>query len=85
MTKPAPDMNLKNGLIRWARKNEKKPVDFALEMNYAYATAWGLIRGKMPFTQEAFGRFTIVYGVDSAADLLALAELPVDDKGDSKC
>ncbi|MBI2757210.1 MAG: hypothetical protein HYX49_00865 [Chloroflexi bacterium] len=78
-------VNLKLGLSRWTRKNKISPAEFAARMNYAYATAWGLIRGKRPFTQEAFGRFTIVYGVDSAADLLALAELPIDDKGDSKC
>jgi hypothetical protein len=45
-------------------------------MNYAYATAWDLIRGKRQFTQEAFGRFAIAYGTDDAAELLSLAELP---------
>ena len=51
-------------------------------MSYAYATAWDLIRGKRPFTQEAFGRFALAYGTDAAAELLALAELPRDAVGD---
>lgn len=53
------------------------PAAFAGRMNYAYATAWNLIRGKRQFTQEAFGRFAIVYGTDAAAELLSLAEIPM--------
>lgn len=66
---------LKQGLIRWSRKYEVTPAAFAGRMNYAYATAWDLIRGKRQFTQEAFGRFAIAYGTDAAAELLALAEM----------
>jgi hypothetical protein len=69
---------LKRGLTRWAQKHEITPVGFAAKMNYAYATAWDLVRGKRPFTQEAFGRFALAYGTDAAAELLALAELPTD-------
>jgi hypothetical protein len=67
---------LKQGLIRWSRKYEVTPAAFAGKMNYAYATAWDLIRGKRQFTQEAFGRFAIAYGTDAAAELLALADMP---------
>lgn len=73
---------LKYGLIRWAQRHEVTPVAFAEKMSYAYATAWDLIRGKRPFTQEAFGRFALAYGTDAAAELLALAELPKDAVGD---
>lgn len=69
-------IKLKQGLTRWSRKYEVTPVAFAARMNYAYATAWDLIRGKRQFTQEAFGRFAIAYGTDAAAELLSLAELP---------
>ncbi|MBI5294588.1 MAG: hypothetical protein HY869_03865 [Chloroflexi bacterium] len=71
---------LKRGLILWAQKHGVTPAVFAEKMDYAYATAWDLIRGKRQFTQEAFGRFAIAYGTDAAAELLALAEISVDVK-----
>ena len=82
MPKQISNTNLKSGLIRWAQKYEITPTGFAEKMSYAYATAWDLIRGKRPFTQEAFGRFALAYGTDAAAELLALAELPKDAVGD---
>jgi len=69
------EMKLKNGMVLWAAENEVKPVDFALKLKYAYAHAWDLLRGKRPFTQEAFGRFSIAYGTDAAARVLDLAKI----------
>lgn len=77
-------IKLKRGLTRWARKHGITPVAFAGKVNYAYATAWVLIRGKRPFTQEAFGRFAIAYGTDAAAELLALAGLTKEAVGDGE-
>lgn len=70
------NINLKPGLIQWSRKHGVTPAVFAGKMNYAYATAWDLLRGKRHFTQEAFGRFAIAYGTDAAAELLKLAGVP---------
>lgn len=77
-------IRLKQGLIRWSQKYGVTPAAFARRMKYAYATAWDLIRGKRQFTQEAFGRFAIAYGTDAAAELLALAEIPVNAEGESE-
>lgn len=77
-------IKLKQGLIRWSRKYGVTPAAFAGKMNYAYATAWDLIRGKRQFTQEAFGRFAIAYGTDAAAELLVLADIPMDSDGEGK-
>jgi|GEM_PF-1727804 len=77
-------INLKAGLTRWSQKHAVTPAAFAARMNYAYATAWDLIRGKRQFTQEAFGRFAIAYGTDAAAELLALAEIPADLEGEGE-
>jgi hypothetical protein len=77
-------INLKAGLTRWSQKHAVTPAAFAGKMNYAYATAWDLIRGKRQFTQEAFGRFAIAYGTDAAAELLALAEIPADSEGEGE-
>lgn len=70
------ESKLKSGLVLWATEHDVKPVHFAEKMNYAYATAWDLLRGKRPFTPEAFGRFAIAYGTAAAAELMKLAELP---------
>ena len=50
-------------------------------MKYACATAWDPIRGKRLFTQQAFGRFALAYGTEAAAELLSLAEPPLDAEG----
>ena len=76
------NINLKRGLVRWSQKYGVTPAAFAGKMNYAYATAWDLIRGKRQFTQEAFGRFAIAYGTDAAAELLALADIPMNSEGE---
>ena len=68
---------LKQGLTRWSQKHGVTPAAFTGRMNYAYATARDLIRGKRQFTQEAFGRFAIAYGTDAVAELLSLAEMPM--------
>ncbi len=78
------NINLKAGLIRWSQKYGVTPAAFAGKMNYAYATAWDLIRGKRQFTQEAFGRFAIAYGTDAAAELLVLADMPMNSDGEGK-
>lgn len=70
------ESKLKSGLVLWTSSHDIKPVAFAEKMGYAYATAWDLLRGKRPFTPEAFGRFSIAYGTAAAAELLKLAEIP---------
>jgi len=75
---------LKQGLIQWSRKHGVTPAVFAGKMNYAYATAWDLLRGKRYFTQEAFGRFAIAYGTDAAAELLKLAGVPGNSEEEGK-
>jgi hypothetical protein len=70
------ESKLKSGLVLWADAHDIKPVTFAKTMQYAYATAWDLLRGKRPFTPEAFGRFVIAYGTKAAAELMELAKLP---------
>ena len=70
------ESKLKSGLVLWASAHEVKPVDFADKMGYAYATAWDLLRGKRPYTPEAFGRFALAYGTEAAKELMELAELP---------
>jgi len=67
---------LKSGLVLWASAHDVKPVEFSQKLGYAYATAWDLLRGKRPFTPEAFGRFAIGYGTQAAAELMRLADLP---------
>lgn len=69
------EMKLKSGLVLWAADNEVRPVDFALKLKYSYAHAWDLLSGKRPFTQEAFGRFSIAYGIEAAARVLELAKI----------
>ena len=78
------NINLKWGLIQWSRKYGVTPAAFAGRMKYAYATAWDLIRGKRQFTQEAFGRFAIAYGTDAAAELLSLADMPMNAEGEGE-
>ena len=70
------EMKLKIGLVLWVAKNGMTPGQFSKKMGYAYAHAWDLLRGKRPFTQEAFGRFSIRFGTEAAAEILELAKLP---------
>ena len=70
------ETKLKSGLVLWAEEHEVKPADFAEKMNYVYAYAWGVLRGKREFTKESFGRFSVAYGMTAAIELLKLADLP---------
>ena len=70
------ETKLGNGLTRWIAKHEIKPAEFAKKMGYSYVHAWSLLTERTPFTQEAFGRFTVAYGTDAAAELMGLAKLP---------
>jgi hypothetical protein len=65
---------LKSGLQAWAKKNGISINDFRQKMQYTYAYAWDLLRGKAEFTPEAYGRFVLAYGYLAGQDVLELAE-----------
>lgn len=78
---PETHTKLERGLIRWMRRHEVTPENFAGRMSHACATAWDPLRGKGLFIEQAFGRFALAYGTDAAAELLSLGEPPLDGEG----
>jgi hypothetical protein len=73
--------NLKEGIAKWAEKNNVRPVDFARAMGYSAAYGWSLLRGEAAMTTESLGRFVLAYGPDAAQDLLSLANTPASPEG----
>jgi hypothetical protein len=67
---------LKAGLQAWAAENEISINDFRKQMDYGYAYAWDLLRGKAIFSVEAFGRFILGYGILAGQELMQLAGYP---------
>lgn len=78
---PETDTKLERRLIRWTRRHEVTPENFAGRMSYARATAWDTLHGKGLFIEQVFGRFAPAYDTDAAAELLSLVEPPLDAEG----
>jgi hypothetical protein len=81
MNKEQIEQSLKSGLVLWAGKHDVTPKAFAMRMDYQYTTAWSILRGKNPFTVDAFGRFCLAYGLLAGTEVVELAKL-VEEKYD---
>jgi hypothetical protein len=67
---------LKTALNEWVKKHNLTIVMFSEKMGYTYTHAWSLLRGRVDFTTEVFGRFVFAYGIDAGQELMKLAGLP---------
>lgn len=73
------DVDLTPALRVWAKRNNVRPVDFHKAMGWGYSHSWAILKGSQKFTQEAFGRFILVYGLPALEELFRIAR--VDPKG----
>lgn len=72
---------LKQALRGWVKKHKVSITDFSEKMDYTYAHAWGILRGKLEFTTETFGRFILAYGLAAGQELMSMAGVPDEIKG----
>ena len=67
---------LKAGLQAWTEEHEISINAFRKAMNYTYAHAWDLLRGRVIFSGDGFGRFVLAYGMQAGQELMELAGYP---------
>jgi hypothetical protein len=69
-------IRMKAALAKWVKKHNITIVSFSEKMEYTYTHAWGVLRGKLEFTTETFGRFVLAYGLNAGRELMVLAGYP---------
>lgn len=64
---------LSKALGVWAKRNNVTPARFRDEMGWSYNYAWRVLRGRDRFSEAAWGKFILVYGLNSLAELFRIA------------
>lgn len=68
----------------WAKRNNITPRQFEEKMGWRYNHAFNVLRGKYPFSPEAWGKFIKAFGVEAFQEVARIAKVELaGKKGDS--